>query len=76
MVRPRLEGDRIKLVYRNGTKTLKKLLIDEKVPRHLRDLIPVLANDASVVAVCGFGPDVQFAASPGERALKIEIEGI
>jgi len=53
ILRSRKEGDTIKLP--GGTKTLKKLLIDRKIPAHRRDRIPVLADDAGVVAVMGIG---------------------
>lgn len=75
-VRPRAPGDRISLPHRQCSGSLKKLLIDEKVPRHLRELIPVIADRRGVAAVAGFGPDKAFAAKPGDLALKIVIEGI
>ena len=40
-----------------GTKTLKKLFIDKKIPARERNRMPVLADDAGVVAVLGIGPD-------------------
>jgi tRNA(Ile)-lysidine synthase len=54
-LRSRQEGDTVKLP--GGTKTLKKLLIDRKIPAHERDRIPVLADEAGVVAVVGIGPN-------------------
>lgn len=75
-VRPRAPGDQISLLHRACSKSLKKLLIDEKIPRHLRDLLPVIADKRGVAAVAGFGPDKAFAATPGDLALKIVIEGI
>lgn len=56
VVRARRSGDTIRSA--GGTKTLKKLFIDRKIPAHLRDTIPVLADDKGIVAVCGIGPDV------------------
>lgn len=73
VLRPRRTGDSIKLPER-GTKTLKKLLIDEKIPSALRERIPVLADDAGVVAVAGFGPDAARLAQPGEPALEIKFQ--
>lgn len=70
VLRPRQTGDSIKLPGR-GTKTLKKLLIDEKIPSAQRDGLPVLADDAGVVALASFGPDVSRLAQPGEEAIKI-----
>lgn len=70
LLRPRRTGDRIKLPGRS-TKTLKKLMIDEKIPSALREHLPVLADDAGVVAVASFGPDVARLAQPGELAFEI-----
>ena len=55
ILRTRQEGDKITLRKRNVTKTLKKLFIDEKVPKELRDIIPVIVDDNGVVWVLGFG---------------------
>lgn len=73
ILRPRQTGDIIKLPGR-GTKTVKKLLIDEKIPLVHRELLPVLADDAGVLAVASFGPDVSRLAQPGEASLAITFE--
>lgn len=70
VLRPRRTGDSIKLPGR-GTKVLKKLFIDEKIPSAERDYLPVLADDTGVLAVASFGPDVTRLAQPGEAALEI-----
>lgn len=54
VVRSRQTGD--ELTLQNGhTKTLKKLLIDKKVPRLERERIPVVADNDGVIAVAGLG---------------------
>ena len=75
-IRPRKTGDSIRPLRRTETKVLKEWMINAKIPRHLRDLIPVIASDTEVAAVAGLGPAEQWAAPPGEAAWKIEIEGI
>ncbi|MBR3979319.1 MAG: tRNA lysidine(34) synthetase TilS [Oscillospiraceae bacterium] len=55
VVRTRETGDSIRL--RGGSKSLKKLFIDKKIPANLRDFIPVIADDAGVLAVAGIGAD-------------------
>lgn len=55
MVRSRESQDAIRLP--GGTKSLKKLFIDRKIPQNLRMQIPVLADDAGVVGVWGIGPN-------------------
>lgn len=52
-VRPRASGDTITLP--GGTKSLKKLMIDRKIPRHLRPLLPVLVDRDGVLAVYSIG---------------------
>ena len=70
ILRSRRTGDRVKLPGR-GTKTLKKLMIEEKIPSALRESLPVLADDTGVVAAAPFGPDSARLAQPGEPALEI-----
>lgn len=55
-VRSPKQADTIKL-RRRGTKTLKKLFIDSKVPRELRSQIPVIEYQGKVIYVFGFGSD-------------------
>lgn len=69
-VRPRRIGDTLSRPGRSGH-TLKKILIDEKIPRHLRDSIPVLDCGGSVAAVVGLGPDSAFLPAPGEECWHI-----
>ena len=38
-----------------GTKSLKKLFIDRKIPAVQRPLVPVIADDAGVLGVYGMG---------------------
>jgi tRNA(Ile)-lysidine synthetase-like protein len=52
-LRNRREGD--SYFYGGMTHKLKKMLIDAKIPRDLRDRVPVLADDNGVVWVPGFG---------------------
>lgn len=55
-VRPRQSGDTIRLA--GGTKTIKKLLIDRKIPASERMRIPVLADDAGVLGIRGIGANM------------------
>ena len=55
-VRSRIAGDEISFAY--GTKSLKKLFIDQKIPAFQRSLIPVIADDKGLLGVCGYGADV------------------
>ena len=73
VLRPRQTGDEIALPNRGGTKSLKKLFIDEKIPRRERERIPVLADGRGVAAVAGFGPDQSRLARPGQAAYELVI---
>ncbi|MCD7946832.1 MAG: tRNA lysidine(34) synthetase TilS [Oscillospiraceae bacterium] len=70
VLRPRQTGDAITLPNR-PRKTLKKLMIDEKVPRYLRESIPVLADENSVLALAGFGADMHCIAPVGTDAYRV-----
>jgi tRNA(Ile)-lysidine synthase len=71
VVRARRSGDSIRLS--GGTKTLKKLLIDQKIPAARREQIPVLADDTGVVMVAGIGGNLD-RLSLGKDAIRIEIQ--
>ena len=73
LLRPRRTGDAVQLPGRPA-KTLKKWMIDEKIPRRQRALLPVLADDAGVLAAASLGPDASRLARPGEEALEIIFE--
>ena len=53
--------------------SIKKLMIDERVPRHLRHRIPVLEGNG-VAAAGGFGPHREALALPGEPCLHITMK--
>ncbi len=69
-LRARQTGDYLSLPGRCG-KTLKKLMIEEKIPRRDRECVPVLADEAGLIAVAGLGPERTRLAKPGEQALAL-----
>jgi len=69
-VRTRRDGDTLKLPGRH-TKSLKKWLIDLKIPRSDRDTLPVLTVGGKAAAVALVGPDESFLPAPGEAARHI-----
>ena len=75
-VRSRKTGDSIKLSEKAGTKTLKKLFIEKKIPARMRENVPVIADGEKVLAVYGIGQDVRYAASPGDEAVVIRFREI
>ena len=61
-LRSRKEGDTI--VLSGGTKRLKKLFIDRKIPASQRQRVPVIADEAGVVGVHGIGPSRDRLENP------------
>lgn len=53
VIRGRLAGDYLSLPRAGGTKKLKKFLIDKKVPKNLRDALPMLADGAEILFIPG-----------------------
>ena len=72
-LRSREVGDAMRL--HGGTKTLKKLFIDKKIPAADRNTIPVIVDEKSVLGVMGFGPNLDRLAT-GLPALEIRFEKI
>ncbi len=70
LLRGRKTGDEITLPNRPN-KTVKKLLIDSKIPRRLRQQTIVLEAEGRVAALDGFGTDVRFLPKPGDPCWKI-----
>ena len=70
-LRPRQAGDALRLP--GGTKSLKKLFIDRKIPAYLRDRIPVLADEEGVLAVYEIGVNLDRKAEQ-LPAVQIRIE--
>ena len=71
VVRAKLAGDTIRLS--GGTKSLKKLFVDRKIPAAKRDAVPVIADEMGVVAVVGIGANLD-RISTEEKAVRIEIK--
>lgn len=71
-LRTRQVGDRLTLMGRPG-KTVKKWMIDLKIPRIQRDTLPVFQMDGQVVAVAGVGPDQRSLPRRGEQAWHITV---
>ena len=73
-IRSRQPGDSIRLP--GGTKSLKKLFIDRKIPAMDRDRIPVLCDDVGILAVGGIGVNLDRAAKelPATRIQLIPVK--
>ena len=59
-IRSRISGDTIRLP--GGTKSLKKLFIDRKIPAAQRDQIPILCDEMGILGIPGIGVNLDRAA--------------
>jgi tRNA(Ile)-lysidine synthase len=67
VVRTWREGDRIRPLGMDGTKTLQDLFTDRKVPRSLRHQLPVVAAGGRVAWVAGVAVSEDFRLAPETR---------
>lgn len=65
MVRSRQSGDTMRLL--SGTKKLKELFIDRKIPASRRMEIPVIADEQGVLGVYGIGANLDAVSDRGVR---------
>lgn len=70
IVRARRQGDRINMPY--GSKSLKKLLIEKKIPASARDAIPVICDKKGILMVGNLAKDSQRCYKDKGVPLKIE----
>lgn len=69
-LRTREEGDTIKLCGR-GTKTLKKLYNEARIPQEERSALPVAADSLGVLWVCGVGVSQRVRVDKSTRNIMI-----
>ncbi len=67
----RRDGDRFHPLGRGCGKSLKALFAERGLSRRERSLVPVLRDEAGILAVPGFGQDERTAAKPGDLVLRI-----
>lgn len=72
-VRSRQTGDRLQLPG-GHSKSLKKLMIDRKIPQPDRDLLPVITDGTNILAVAGLGIHWNCRPLEGQPALIVSIE--
>lgn len=71
VLRCRQPGDVIALP--GGSKSVKKLFIDRKIPAAQRLCVPIVADERGILGIHGIGPD---ARRSGEHPLRIEFESL
>lgn len=73
VIRSRKAGDKMRL--QGGTKSLKELFIDRKIPAALRNQIPVVADDGGVLGVYGIGANLDRVSSE-QTAVEIRFDTV
>ena len=74
VLRRRREGDVIHPYGASGSKSLKKYLIDKKIPLHKRDELVLVAKGSTVLAVIGYTVNNSVAVTDqGQTIYKIQI---
>lgn len=72
-VRPRSSGDRITIAGRGVTKTVKKLMIENRVPVSRRRLVPVFCDEGGVIGVMNMGQAPRTLPDVGDEVLNVSI---
>ena len=72
-VRNRRPGDRIHPLGARGSRRLKEALIDRRVPRHLRDRLPLLVVGGRIAWVAGVTIDERFRLAGHATAWVAEV---
>ncbi len=67
VVRTRREGDAFQPFGMKGTRKVKELFIDEKVPGTLRNRVPIFCSAGDIVWIVGHRPDAKFSLRNSTR---------
>ncbi|MBU1864379.1 MAG: tRNA lysidine(34) synthetase TilS [Candidatus Omnitrophica bacterium] len=74
-IRTRREGDRFKPLGMKGSKKLKDLLMEKKIPRYKRDLVPLITSNDDIIWVVPFSiSDSYKITSATKQVLKITVD--
>lgn len=73
---PRKDGDKIKLSYRNCTKSLKDLFCEKKMTQAQRNMTPVIRDEKGVIAVGSFGVCERCMPKLGDKAIIVTVNNI
>ena len=59
------------LLGRTGRRSVKKLLMEQRIPREMRDSVPVVRDEAGVLAVYGAGQSERAFPGAGEPCYEV-----
>jgi tRNA(Ile)-lysidine synthase len=75
-MRSRLDGDRFSPLGLGGTRKLQDMLVDLKIPRGLRESVPVVVDDDKIVVAVGVQIDDSVKVTPRtQRILRLYFRG-
>ena len=75
--RRRQPGDAMQVFGGTGKKKIKDLMIEAKIPRYLRDHIPVICDQEDILWVCGVRRSEKGRVTPDTKAiLRIILEDV
>ena len=66
-IRSRKDGDYFYPAGLGGKKKLQDFFVDEKVPREMRDSIPVIVSGEDIIWIAGYRMDERYAAKEGTK---------
>jgi len=72
----RRNGDRLRPLGRDCSKSLKALFMERKYTQRERDLCPVIRDEKGIVMVYGIAVDQRCRPEKGEKALKLSFRKI
>ncbi|GEN44749.1 tRNA lysidine(34) synthetase TilS [Alkalibacillus haloalkaliphilus] len=75
MIRSRMPGDRVKPLGLKGSKKVKDIFIDEKIPKVKRDSWPIVESKQGEIIWVPFIVKSEFVSRTGALKLKLTIEG-
>ncbi|MBO4669947.1 MAG: tRNA lysidine(34) synthetase TilS [Lachnospiraceae bacterium] len=76
VLRGRRDGDAFTINREGGTKLLSDYYIEERVPRELRDLKPVVASDSEILWIPGMrGTERYHVTDETKRVLVLSVKG-
>ncbi len=73
-VRTRSEGDVFSPEGMNGRKKIKDFLIDKKIPKRMRDSLPIFVSEGKIAAVSDLRRDRNFIPYHDESYIEINIK--
>ena len=74
IVRSRLPGDRYRPLGPGGSRKVKEIFIDEKIPPERRAVIPLVADAERVVWIAGYRPSEECCvSSSARRVLELRV---